>query len=192
MGSRRGFGGPITAAQPQHLGQSVPVKTALRAVAVVAVAASLIFVVAQAMDEHEAGMWARLWGCLALLALVALPIAVVASARDPMTRIRRVTLAWLALTILLSPVAYGAALLVMVPGLAALVARLYVGPSNVAGRNVTCLFLGPSIAIGLVWFISRVDEVPVEAIPSGAFIVIGVIGLTQLRRRSRRSSIARA
>jgi hypothetical protein len=103
-----------------------------------------------------------------------------------------VTFAWLAQAILSSPFAYGAPLFVTVPGLAALLARLYVGPSDVPGRNVTCLFLGPSIAVGLLWLTLRVDEEPIEAVPAVAFVAIGLVGLTQFRRRSRKPIEMRA
>ena len=152
-----------------------------------------VVVVGLAIEDAPDGLWVT-----ALIALVLVSGgAVVITMRTPtpvhpMQRVRRVAVAWLALTIVTSPFAYGAALLLTVPGLAALVARLYVGPSDVQGRTVACIFLGPAVLVGIVWLVLRVDEVPAEAIPAAAFVVIGVVGLRQLRNQSRRRAPAEA
>jgi hypothetical protein len=99
-------------------------------------------------------------------------------------------LAWIALTIVTAPFAYGAPLFVSVPGLAALAARIYVGPSEVPGRTITCLLVGPAILAGVLWFILRVDEVPGEAIPAGLLVVSGLVGVRQLRRQCRATATA--
>lgn len=108
----------------------------------------------------------------------------------PMKRVWRVTSAWIALTIVSLPFAYGAPLLLTLPGLAALFARLYVGPSNVPGRTIACVVLGPAILVGVISLVLRVDEVPAEAIPSAAIAFVGALGLTQLRTQSRRQASA--
>jgi hypothetical protein len=147
---------------------------------------ALVVAAARAAGDAPAGLWVTV-----LIALVVSAGGAVAAAmltptpEEPMKRIRRVALAWFALTIVSCPFAYGAPLVLTVPGLAALMARWYVGPSHMPGRTTACIFLGPAILIGVVWFAARVDEVPAEALPAGGLIAIGVVGLRQLRRQSR-------
>jgi hypothetical protein len=143
--------------------------------------------VALAADDAPDGLWVTVLVALVIVSIGAVVLAMAKPTPDqPLRRIRRLTWAWIALTIVSSPFAYGAPLLLTLPGLAALIARLYVSPSTVPGRTVPCVFLGPAILIGITWFVLRVDEVPLEALPSGAFVIIGVVGLRQLRSRSRR------
>ena len=151
----------------------------------------LVVVIDRMWRTGPGGGWAVVaWTWLALVSLVAVPTALLWPTDDRMVRIRRVTVAWAALTILWSPVAYGMPLLVTVPGMAALVARLYVGSSRVRGRNVTCLFLGPAIAIGVLVIALRGDESLLEAIIASGFVIVGGIGLGQLRRQSRITELA--
>mgnify|MGYP007037820646 CR=1 FL=1 len=145
----------------------------------------LVGIVIRAFDDAPDGWWVAVLSGLVVLAVGAVVVAaVIPTPEQPMKRVRRLGLAWLALTIVSAPFAYGAPLLLTGPGLAAITARLYVGTSSVPGRTSACVLFGPAILLGGVWFASRVDEVPWEAIPSLAIITIGLGGLLLLRRQS--------
>lgn len=165
-------------------------KGPLRAGALIAGALGLVVTVLGATGDGDTDSWVTALIALVILACGAVVAAVVIRTPEPMTRIRRVTVAWIALTIVTAPFAYGAPLFVTVPGLAALAARLYVGPSEVPGRTITCLLVGPAVLTGGLWFILRVDEAPGEAIPAGLLVASGLVGVRQLRRQSRTTAAA--
>lgn len=151
----------------------------------------LVVAVALAADDAPDWLWVTVLVALVLVAGGAVVVAMLSRTPDqPMKRVWRVTLAWMALTIVSLPFAYGAPLILTLPGLSALFARLYVGPSNVPGRTIACVVLGPAVLVGVIWLVLRVDEVPTEAIPSVAIAFVGALGLTQLRRQSRRHTSA--
>jgi hypothetical protein len=104
-----------------------------------------------------------------------------------LTRTRRFLLVWIALTVLTGPVAYGAPLLLTVPVLAALLARLFVGPTHLVWAGPACAVLGPLMVIGAAWFGGRVDEVPSEGLPSGAMVLVPALVLAVMRHVSRRA-----
>ena len=148
--------------------------------------------VAVAVDDAPAGLWVTALIVTVVLSGVAVVVAMLSpTPEEPMRRVRRVTLAWVALTVASSPFAYGAPLLLTVPGLAALVARLYVGPSDAPGRTAACIFLGPAIAVGAIVFSLRADEDLADAVLCVGFVITGVVGLTQLRRQSRVRAMTR-
>lgn len=90
------------------------------------------------------------------------------------------------LTVVTAPFAYFLPLFVTAPVLAALVANLYVGSGSSLGVRSGAAILGPALLVSVVWFSSRVDEVPVEGVAAASIAIGSIVLLRHMRARNSR------
>ena len=97
---------------------------------------------------------------------------------------RRITLIWLALTVLTAVTVV--ALFVTLPVLAALLAEWFVKPQQTMSA-VLAWVCGPMLMIGFGWCALRADEVPGEGVVAAVVALVGAVGLLVLRHQNQRA-----